>query len=154
MIYAKIENGVITERLVFTDPMPVDYPEYEKFVHEEVAQIGWSYSDGVFTPPPPPPNNVPPVTTISDRQFAHALKLMDIITHDEAMAFVQTGTIPVVLASFVSAIPDQSQREDAELLLAGATEFRRHHPATAALAAGLGWTSEQVDELWATATKL
>lgn len=85
---------------------------------------------------------------ISDRQFVHALKNAGIITFAEALAFVQTGTIPAALQKVLDGIPYQEQREDAELLLAGATVFRRDHPTTEALRVGMGWTSEQTDDLW------
>lgn len=97
--------------------------------------------------PPPIPEPVIP-EEISDRQFAHVLKNRGVITHAEAMAFVQTGTVPAALAAVVAAIPDQTAREDAELLLAGATVFQRHHPMTEAVRAAMGWTVEQVDALW------
>ena len=100
----------------------------------------------VLPPPPPPPPPIP--EEISDRQFAHVLKNRGAITHAEAMAFVQTGTVPAALAAIVAAIPDQSAREDAELLLAGATVFMRHHPMTEMLLAAMGWTPEQADKLW------
>lgn len=94
------------------------------------------------TLPPPVP------LAISDRQFAHALKNSGVITHAEAMAFVQTGTIPAALQSIVDQIEDQDAREAAELLLAGATIFERGHQMTEALRTGIGWTTEQADDLW------
>lgn len=85
---------------------------------------------------------------ISDRQFAHALKNAGVITHQEAMEFVQTGTIPAALKTVVDAIADREQREAAELLLAGATVFQRGHPMTEALRSAMKWTKEQTDDLW------
>lgn len=86
---------------------------------------------------------------ISDRQFAHALRIMGVIeTHAEAMAFVQTGTIPAALQSAIDAIEDQQQREGAELIIAGATIFRREHALTNQIGAALGWTSKQIDDLF------
>lgn len=96
-----------------------------------------------FLNPPPP---VPQV--ISDRQFAHALWKSSLITFDEALAFVQTGTIPAAIAAGIAAIPDETQRKDTQLLVAGATEYRRDNAAVAALATVLGWSSAQIDALW------
>jgi hypothetical protein len=52
MIYVKIENGVVVNRVVFDAPMPDDWPERETWLQDDEAQIGWLYADGVFTPPP------------------------------------------------------------------------------------------------------
>lgn len=131
-------------------------------------------SDGVFIPPDPnnrdrqqyeawlAADNVPDAAEeypetfapISDRQFVHALKLATVITHAEAMAFVQIGAIPEALQTAIDAIENQAARESAELIVAGATVFERNHPVTASLGAALGWTSEQVDDLWRTASEL
>ena len=93
-----------------------------------------------------PPASVPAV--ISDRQFAHALWKSSLITFDEALAFVQTGTIPAAIAAGIAAIPDETQRKDTQLLVAGATEYRRDNAAVAALATVLGWTDAQIDAIW------
>ncbi len=95
-----------------------------------------------------------PNPVISDRQFAQALKIAGVITFQEALAFVQVGTIPALLQGAIDAIQDQATRESAELLVAGATEFFRLHPMTIALGTALGWTSAQMDALWATAAGL
>jgi len=55
MIYCKIENGVVTNRAAFDEPMPTDWPDYSMWAQNDEAQIGWTYADGVFTAPPPPP---------------------------------------------------------------------------------------------------
>lgn len=96
----------------------------------------------------------PVPATVSDRQFAHALKNAGVITHAEAMAFVQTGTIPAALQAMIDAIEDQQRREDTELLLAGATVFERGHPMTEALRVGMGKTAAEVDDLWRAAAAL
>lgn len=96
-----------------------------------------------FDPIPPP---IPQV--ISDRQFAHALWQSNLITFDEALAFVQTGTIPAQIAAAIDQIPDEMQRKSTQLLVAGAIEYQRTSPAVAALAAVLGWNDAQIDALW------
>lgn len=100
-----------------------------------------------YSPPPPP------LRDISDRQFFQQLAVSEIITAEEALAAVKTGDIPAALLSFVSDLP-QEQRFAAEMLISGATVFQRSHPMTEVLRAGMGWTSEQVDALWAAAAAL
>lgn len=93
-----------------------------------------------------PPAPVP--QSISDRQFAHALWQNELITFEEAMAFVQTGTIPEALAAAINEIPDEATRKSTMLLVAGAIEYRRSSPAVAVLASVLGWNDAEVDALW------
>lgn len=93
-----------------------------------------------------PPEIVP--ASISDRQFAHELRARSLITQAEALAFVARGELPAALSALIAALPTQQARDDAELLLAGATSFERGHPLTATLAAGFGWTSQQADEFF------
>lgn len=95
-----------------------------------------------------------PVIIISDRQFAQALRDRSVITQEEAVAFVATGTLPAQLVTLVAALPTQQVRDDAELLLAGATQFRIDHPLTPVLAAGFGWDAEDVLEFFAEAAAL
>ena len=105
----------------------------------------WTLEDA---PPPPVP------AVISDRQFAHVLALQGLITQDEALAWVKTGDVPSALQALVDEIPDPVIKFSAQMLLAGATVFERDHPMTAQLAAGLGMSSEQVDDLWRAAAAL
>lgn len=92
--------------------------------------------------------------SISDRQFAHVLALQGLISQDEALAWVKTGDVPAALQALVDEIPDPTIKFSAQMLLAGATVFERDHPMTAQLAAGLGMSSEQVDDLWRAAAAL
>lgn len=105
----------------------------------------WALEDA---PPPPVPQS------ISDRQFAHVLALQGLITQEEALALVKTGDVPAALQALVDEIPDPTIKFSAQMLLAGATVFERDHPMTAQLAAGLGMSSEQVDDLWRAAAAL
>ncbi len=92
--------------------------------------------------------------SISDRQFAHQLMKQGIISFAEALAFVQTGTIPSALSALIAGIQDQNDREAAELLIAGNVEFRRNSPLTASLAAAYGWSVETTDNFWRAAALL
>jgi hypothetical protein len=103
--------------------------------------------------PPAPPLLVPPV--ISDRQFFQQLALMDppVITQQEALDAVRTGAIPAQLQAFIDTLP-QPLKFAAEMSVSGSVAFHRDHPHVAMLAAGMGWTDEQVDDLWRQAAAL
>lgn len=90
---------------------------------------------------------------ISDRQFFQQLALMQVITQEEALNAVKTGAIPAMLATYIDTLPNDTQFP-AKMLVSGAVTFRRHHPMTLALAAGMGWTNDQVDDLWRAASIL
>lgn len=93
-----------------------------------------------------PPAPVP--ASISDRQFAHELREREILTQAEALDFVRTGAIPSPLQVLIDALPTQAERDNAELLLAGATVFERAHPLAAIIGAAFGWTEAQVDDFF------
>ncbi len=132
----------------------------EEPVHYTAAASdpGWEHSERIFEilanedlgipvgPYVPPPEPVPP--SISDRQFAHELRVQGVITQAEALAFVSRGELPAGLSALIESLPTQQARDDAELLLAGATVFERRHPLTAVLAAGFGWTEAQTDNFF------
>lgn len=101
---------------------------------------------GEYVPPPPP---VP--ESVSDRQFFQALALGGMISEAEALAAVQTGALPAPIAAIVDAMPDQFA---ARMLLSGATTFERRHPLTDALAAALGYSPAQTDDLFRAAAAL
>ena len=101
-----------------------------------------------------PPEPVPVPSTISDRQFFQQAAVSQIITQAEALAAVQTGTIPPVLQTVVDGITDSDQKFAATMLLSGATVFERNHPFTHAVGTALGWTSEQIDGFFMAAAAL
>lgn len=87
-------------------------------------------------PKPVPPPPVP--SEISDRQFFQQLAIEGIITQDEALAAVQTGTIPAVLQKIVDQMADD-QKFGAKMILSGATIFQFNHPMTIGIAMAYGW---------------
>lgn len=91
---------------------------------------------------------------ISDRQFFHALAKTQVITEQEALAAVATGTIPKAMSDIVESMPSDSERFDAKMFLQGAVEFRRSHPLVAQFGAALGWTSYEIDDLFTFAGSL
>lgn len=92
--------------------------------------------------------------TISHRQFYQQAAINTTITQTEALAAVQTGTIPTVLANIVNGMTDPNQQFAAKMLLSGASEFHRSHPMTASIGAALGWTSAQIDTFFIAASAL
>lgn len=90
---------------------------------------------------------------ISDRQFFQQLALMQVITQPEAIAAVKTGDIPAALQTFINTLPSDQQFA-ATMAVSGAVVFHRDHPLTKMLAAGMGWTAQQVDNLWRAASEL
>lgn len=105
----------------------------------------------VELPDPPVVPYVPQV--ISDRQFFQQLAVQGVITQDEALAAVCTGTLPASLAALVSALPAE-QQFGADMLLKGAVQFDRSHPLVPALGQAFGWTAAQLDALWTAAYAL
>jgi hypothetical protein len=78
MIYCQIENGVVVNRATFDTPMPPDWPNFNMWVQNDEAQIGWHYTGGVFAEPARLPDPVmapltpPPGTSL---MFAHENRL-------------------------------------------------------------------------------
>lgn len=99
-----------------------------------------------------PPVPVPDV--ISDRQFFQALAEdpFKIITQEEALAAVKTGDLPASMVTMIEALPDAA-KFSAEMILSGATEFRRSHPLVEAFGAAFGWKPEDIDNFWIEAAK-
>ena len=94
---------------------------------------------------PQVPRPAPPA--ISDRQFAHGLWKRGVVSREEALAFVKTGDIPAPLLALLAGLPE-AEREDAEMIIAGATTYERLHPVTVQLVAAFGWTPEEGDTAW------
>lgn len=142
--HALVVGGVVAN-LIAIDPdlsFSIEGAEIVEVGEADVA-IGDLWNGTAFSKPLPPPPDA-----ISDRQFFQALALNGVITMPEALAAVQTGTLPAALAAIVAAIPDATARFNAEMLLSGATVFERKHPLTAQVAAAEGWTTEQVDDFF------
>ncbi len=90
---------------------------------------------------------------ISDRQFFQQLAVMGLISEDEAIAAVSTGSLPPAMAAFIDQLP-QEQRFPARMALQGATTFLRTNPLVETFGEMQGMTSEQIDDLWRAASLL
>lgn len=95
----------------------------------------------------------PVPSVISDRQFFQQLATQGLITENEALAAVQTGTLPAAILTFIDQLPVE-QRFSAKMLLTGATQFERANPLVDAFGGMYGMGPEQVDELWRAASAL
>lgn len=112
------------------------------------AEIGGTYSGGVFTPPEQPvvPPSVPEV--ISRRQFYEQLEVDGIISKAEALAAMKTGTLPAALQAVVDGMTDENAKYDAEMKLVGATDFYRTSALVMVFAIVIQWSEERVDQFW------
>ena len=146
MAYQKIANSDWVRRLSdATDIPPVPsnsaYQEYLRWV-----ALGNEPADA------PSVSDVP--ETISDRQFYQRLAQLGFISADEALAAVGPGAIPAALLSLVDGLSDGEERFAAKMLLTGATQFSRSHPLVAAFGSAFGWTPQELDEFWTSASAL
>ncbi|MFC5358267.1 hypothetical protein [Azospirillum himalayense] len=110
-----------------------------------VTQEALDAAVAAYDPERAPAGPVPAV--ISDRQFFQALAMDGYITPAEALAAVRTGELPAVLADLIAHM-DEDERFGAEMLLSGATEFRRDHPMTIAIGGARGLTDGEVDDFF------
>lgn len=101
---------------------------------------------------PPPPDPLVP-EEISDRQFFQMLAISGVITEQEALDAVRVGAIPAALQTLINSLPAE-QKFATEMLVSGAVVFHRTHEVVGQLGTGMGWTSEQIDELWTQASQL
>jgi hypothetical protein len=89
----------------------------------------------------------PPPAVISRLQFFQVLAMRSYITMDEALAAMQHGAIPAEIERFIATLTAADQFA-ARMQIAGATVFERGHPLVGSLAAYLGITDQQLDEIW------
>lgn len=113
-----------------------------------VEYAGHILEQWMMDPPPPV------IQDVSDRQFFQQAAVQGIITQAEALAAVQTGTIPAVLQAVVDGIEDAGEKFAAQMILSGATIFQRNAPLTASLGAAFGWMPEQIDAFFLAASAL
>lgn len=53
-IFCHIAGGLVEDRAIFQNSiLPPNWPDAGNWVQSDVAQIGWAYANGVFTPPAP-----------------------------------------------------------------------------------------------------
>jgi len=101
------------------------------WIASDEAQIGWTYSGGVFTAPA---SVVEVPQTVSMRQARLALLAANLL-----------NSVEIAMQS-----ADQASQIEWEY----ATEVQRNSPLVVGMTAALGWTSEQVDALFISASAL
>ena len=101
-------------------------------------------------PPAPPP---PPVTDVSFWQFMMAARDLHFITHEEALAAVQSRIMPPAFAEAISGLP-QAARQNAELKFAGIQRMLRSDPLFDLVVAANIATDEQIDGVFAVAATI
>lgn len=98
--------------------------------------------------------NVTIPNEISRRQFFQQLENHKIISKMEALAAMQTGTIPPPLQTIVDMITDEQEKFNAQMFIIGAQNFDRLHWLTDVVRQAMQWTVEQKDNFWLEASKL
>lgn len=98
----------------------------------------------------------PPATVradISDRQFFQGLTLRGLITQDEALAAVMTGTLPAQIEAFITQLAADRQFA-ARMVLSGATSYNLDNPLTAEFGQMAGMDAPALSEFWQFCAKL
>jgi|GEM_PF-3276848 len=96
----------------------------------------------------------PPPVFISRRQFFQKLAVMNIITNQDAIAAMQSGTIPAPLQAIIDDLPTENEKFEATMLIIGADSFQLAHPLTEVVRLKMGWTEEQRNNFFLEASKL
>lgn len=129
-IYCKIENGKVIDRVLFEGAMPENWPDYEDFIQDDEAQIGWILDGEAFAPPPPPAPTLSPAAPEPLAAYA-ASKRWEI----------ETGGIVVGGAAI------RTDRES-QALINGALSLVQADPtATIQFKGGSGWASLSAAEM-------
>ncbi len=110
----------------------------------EDARQKW---DGAaWLPLPAEPAPVP--SEISRRQFFQELANRELITKEEALAAITSGTLPAEFEPLVAAILDEGIEWQARMALCGATTFERANWFVDYFAAMKGFSAAYMDDLW------
>lgn len=115
-------------------------------VPDEMEKVIRGADPNVFYPSPR-------VSEISDRQWAQALWKRNVITFDEARAFVKTGDLPPALLALIDELPEED-RNDAILTAEGAVLFSIDHPLVEKMSSAFGWDRAKLSEFWDFAASL
>jgi hypothetical protein len=116
-------------------------------------------------PPPPPPGGAPTAPppsspVLSQRQFFVGMAKKDVITQQEAMAFLTQREIPAMMAQAIQMavdmelLPEGMTAFDIEASVIAATQYELQHPFTALIAGVLGWTEDELAAFWVFASEL
>lgn len=143
MVFAQIKDGVIQNTVVLTDISLIDL---FKEGYDDIFQIdatfpqpgiGWTF-DGVRFIAPPKPIDTSIILDVTPRQMKQALVLMGVYANIQPAL----DSLPEPLKTLATI--------EWEYSLA----FQRNRPLVHQIAAVLGWTDEQLDDLWKFAATL
>ena len=127
-----IENGVITNTVVVNNL--TDMPNLVAAVGNE--GIGWLYDGESFSPPPPNPVQIPQEITMRQARLA----LLDI----GLLANVQTA---------INTLPEPDKTK-AQIEWEYSNALQRNNPFVTTLGTALGLSSDDIDNLFITASRL
>ena len=137
MIYARTENGIVTDTLRVAPHtiFPSAYASQFAEAPNEV-QRGWSFDGGDYTAPPAPPPTIPQVVTMRQAR----------------LALLGAGLLSGVSTAIAGlAEPTKSA---AQIEWEYANEVQRNSGLVPEMAAALGLTPAQIDALFIAAEKL
>lgn len=97
----------------------------------------------------PLPVSLEPVPSeISRRQFFQEMANRELITKEDALAAITSGTLPAEFETLVAAILDEDIEWQARMALCGATTFLRANWFVDYFAAMNGFSPAYMDDLW------
>lgn len=141
MKYAQIKNGVVTNIIILEDQSLLPYfsenfdqvINISSFVPE--PEIGWTYNNGNFAQA----STVEVFPDLTPRQIRIALLLQGI-------------TDGIIQNSFAT-LPEPN-RSLAKITWEFALSFERYHPLVVEVAQQLGWTEEDLNNIWRQAVSI
>jgi len=140
MIYCKIADGVVIDRAIFDTEMPDGWPDFDQWVRDDEAQIGWMLVEGseIVPPAPEPVEPLIPVPRLPN------------LEPDQFWFVVRVSGHAEDLSVWLSTLHDTDPVEwaAASSKLEFAKFFERDHPFVEAAREALGIPSEQLDALW------
>ncbi|MCW2283381.1 hypothetical protein M2323_001205 [Rhodoblastus acidophilus] len=115
------------------------------------AYLAWLAVGNAPTPYAPPPPPVP--SQVTRKQFFQAAAQTQIITQDEALAVLATGTVPTRLGAAIATLPVPEQFA-AKMAILGDPVFYRTDAKLSALGTAIGKSSADIDDLFTLAATL
>ena len=132
-----IDNGIVTNSIECESVEKAQslFPS-SVCLTDPTASIGWTYSNGQFTPPAPPPFVAPSSVTMRQAR----------------LALLQTGKLADV-STAIASLPSP-QKEAAQIEWEYSNEVQRGNAFVSMLGPALGLTEQQLDDLFTLAATL
>lgn len=139
MRYVQVENGNVVNSTIFgPEGMPEGWDEGNTWIAEDVAQIGWTFANGVFAAPPAPQPEPVVLPDLAPYQFRAML----------ALSGKQSA-----LDAYIAALPDP-QKTIAQAKLDYSLMFHRDNDLVLAAQQALGLSKDELDALWLSAAQI